>query len=329
MAETKYSELFEMVILQTQFFFMKRIIIPFCVATLFFSCKKNDPVNVSGVRVLKINYKDSSGVPGSTTVFDYDLQGRITKVASTYNSSTSTLAEITYSGSDIIITPVLGLPIVSEIRYTVDAAGNPLTRIQSTITTFNAPNPPQYEYKTDTSGYEYDGSGLLVKKTTTSFDSLWFKPDANEIDIAINTGKSTAIYTNTDNMLAQIDITGYDSSRNTFGNNRLDFQTKTVELYKFNYSKSYKTKTDFTNSIILTEYGTLPNVYYPLNKSYSHFPDHIVISSVRTDLSGGGVTSDSQTINLGINNNKSGFITNLDFLSGNGNVSSSQTITYN
>ncbi len=137
------------------------------IAALFFTCKKNDTVNTSEVRLLKMNSKDINSTVTSSTVFDYDQQGRITRVSTTGNFPTVIVADITHSGSDIIITPTAeAFPqsggFVQEIRYTVDASGRPLRRIESS--TLIISDLPQYTYKTDTANFEYDGTGLLTKK---------------------------------------------------------------------------------------------------------------------------------------------------------------------
>ena len=244
------------------------------IAVLFFSCKKNDTINTSEVRLLKMNWKDINGTVNGSRVFDYDQQGRIIRISAAGNFPTTVEANIAYSDSNIIITPTASvLPqgggFVQEIRYTVDASGRPLRRIESS--TFILTDNPQFTYKTDTANFEYDGARLLIKKINSSKDSTWFNPDGTPV-ITIVFASSVTVYTNANNSLSQIDKTGFDSTWYDNGTISKGFSRNISETYKFDYSKGYRNEMDFMNSVILTEYAVLPGNFYPINMSYSNFP---------------------------------------------------------
>ena len=301
------------------------------IAVLFFSCKKNDTINTSEVRLLKMNWKDINGTVNGSRVFDYDQQGRIIRISATGNFPTTVEANVAYSGSDIIITPTAsvfpqGGGIVQEIRYTVDASGRPLRRIESS--TFIISDLPQYTYKTDTANFEYDGARLLTKKINISKDSTWFNPDGTPV-ITIVFASSVTVYTNANNSLSQIDKTGFDSTWYDNGTISNGFSRNISETYKFDYSKNYKNEMDFMNSVILTEYAVLPGNFYPINMSYSNFPDGFSMSSVTKDVTTGQIVdTQNEAVNFAIGNNKYGFISNLDTYLTNGDLASSQSYTY-
>ncbi len=140
---------------------------------------------------------------------------------------------------------------------------------------------------------------------------------------------AVAVYINTNNSLTQIDKTGFDSTWIDNGTISKGFPQSISETYKFNYSKGYRNETDFTNSIILTEYAALPANYYPINRSYSNFPDGISISGVTKDLNTGQIDdSRNEAVNFTIGNNKFGFISTLDTYLTNGDLVGSLSFTY-
>lgn len=293
---------------------MRKLFLTTVIPLLILSCKKDDDVNPAEVRLQKVE-SVNPGAAAYTSVLDYDQMGMLRSISGIAANGTSSITTtIAYTGFDIVITPAAthspsydGTVI---IRYTMDGAGNPLKRIQTSIDIFSPPNNSQYTYTTDTTVYEYS-NGLLAKSTGSKYDSVWFQPAGSGIQITVTKTTSNAIYTNTGNRLTK--ITRNSNSMTVVNNSGSihNFPLTSVETSTFGYTKGYSNQTDFTNATLLSELGLIFDPTYPINKAYSNFPDQLVYSITKN--SSGQIITDGSTTNVGIGYNRYGFISDFDY----------------
>lgn len=295
---------------------MRKLIIPFIIPIVIFSCKKEN-VNPDEVRLQRVESYNASGLTGST-VFNYNQQGQITSISSvTPGGATSVAATIVYNGSNIIITPApinsAGVDASFEIRYTLNTAGQPLQKIERTTFSFKPPNNPQYDLKIDTTNYEYSGD-FLVKTKGSSYDSGWSSSGTPQsVQISITREISNATYTNTGNKLTQINSNTTSTHKLTNNNGTNILQSTETATTTFGYTKGYANKTDFTNAVVLSQFGALLVEGYPINKAYDNFPDQVVYSSTYTTIGTGQSSSNTGTTNATVSYNRYGFISSVDF----------------
>jgi hypothetical protein len=286
---------------------MKKTALFFLTVTLLTACRKN-PSNPEDLRLLKLKFTDSALTNTNYLSFEYDADGRIAKLLSSTNNNTPvTIADISYTANKIIITtPAIhnaALDAVDAIEYTVDGDNRPVQRIQNHFNEFKAPtNLPQRDFTADTALYEYDGSGLLIKITGRKRDSTWFNPGS--VQTTTDSWQYSTVYMNTGGNVQKIVKTSQKNSRLISGSTVLNNSYTIDETHLFEYTHSYQNKTDFTNALVLTEFGLLSDIAYPLNKNYKNFPDKISYSAITKNAVTGAVIDSngwSENITLGFN----------------------------
>jgi hypothetical protein len=150
--------------------FMKNTLLFALPALLLFSCKKTEPLDTEGARLVQTKTGAANGDVYYVTL-DYDGQGRITRISQSTNSNAAVVkATISYSGNEVLIVePAVNnaaQAITREIKYVVDGSNRPLSRIEQRTEEYKAPSAiPQRTFYSDTAVYTYDAGGLLLRKT--------------------------------------------------------------------------------------------------------------------------------------------------------------------
>jgi hypothetical protein len=315
--------------------FMRKLLTLLTLPVILFACKKDKGgVDTTDVRILKVIDTDIASGNTSTAIFDYDQSGKITKVSATYNGNTNVVAEITYQGPDIIITPMAihngSLDATYETRYTVDPTGKPLKRIVSNMYSINDPSQPQKTFEKDTAIFEYNSAGVLSKMTGGHLDSTWYNPGVPQIMSSYSS--SVANFTQAGNDLAQIirNVTKVNRTKN----GAAPFVTSssaTEEKYTYEYSKGYVNKTDFSNAVVFSEFSSLTSSDWPMQQTYAHIPDKVTGTAVERELPAGNIISNDtwtqQATKVGYNS--FGFISTIDIDFGAGAGKAKKEIIYN
>lgn len=279
-------------------------------ALLLLSCKKDDPIDTEGIRLVQTKTGALNGDVYYVTL-DYDGQGRITRIAqSTNNNPPVPKATISYSGNEVLIVePAVNnaaQAFTREIKYVVDGSYKPLSRIEQQTLEFKAPaNIPQRTYYSDTAVYTYDAGGLLLRKTGTTRDSTWFNP--GQVQISVGTQAYTTSYTNANGNLSEMVKATTEKYRMESGSVTYTDQSSEEEKFTFEYLKSYANQTDFKNAFLLEEFEVLL-YHYPLNKNYRNLPDKFTHTIVTRDAAGDITSNESTTATIALSYNQYGFV---------------------
>ncbi len=291
-----------------------KIGLPLSILLLFiFSCKKQS-INRDDIRFIKSKAMDSAG-NSIYFSFEYNSSGSVTKIFTSRNNDPGGLiADIHYSGNDIIIKPVrimnAAVETDSEIRYTTDIFGKPVSRIEYNYQEFKEPiNVPQKDYKTDTAIYEYDGSGLLTRVTGHYRDSTWFNPGT--VQTFNMNGTYVRNYTNSSGNVDQISCLANEKSRVIHGSQVFHSERSIEESYRFEYTQSYINKTDFAHAVLLREFSVLFEKTYPLSEIYNDVPNRIIMSKTTRDENGDILITDGSDTQITISYNSNGFISTM------------------
>lgn len=285
-------------------------------AYLIASCKKEDPpINTDEIRIFKtINTINGNKVYLN---FEYDPQGRLTRLSL---DNTQTKATIKYIGNEIIITePTVTNPTITidhETRYVLDQNKNPTQRIFTQTKRYFSP-VDQTNFITDTTYYEYDGSGLLTKTIDIHRDSTWILPGTATLITSMALDKITINYTSSNGNLSSGNGTGTRLVRTFNGTNTIVYNSIIKKSIQLDYSSSFPNKTDFNNIFILNEYNiiftkALPeSPFYMLNKNYKNLPSRIDHNLTEEYTTGGPRQTLSVREEFTYSYNKYGFATNI------------------
>jgi hypothetical protein len=249
----------------------------FCIV-LATSCKKDNPAGIDEIRLTEARTTDSSGNVASIK-FQYDNQGRIKSYAYAYNHHTDKEATISYSDNEITIVykprTDFTLSFNSSVWYSLNDDQMPLQRIQCDSAYVADPTIGQISIWKDTARYKYNAAGLLTNITGTKYDSTWFRQNQDFI-----TGKTnySSNYTNTQNLLTQLSITASSTFRDMDQGQERNSSGSGMEKYSFGYTQQYSNKVDFSNAVLLAEFGVIFNRGLPLNKAYTNLPDKISLT---------------------------------------------------
>jgi hypothetical protein len=298
---------------------VKKILNFLAVLVCLASCKKDkEVINPDDVRIIKTK---SVGPNNDVTYgsFDYDQQGRITKYSGYTNTQPPTAyQEISYSGNNEVIIKEPGvnnssLISTAETRYIINAQNRPLKKIHTEVLEFFAPaNIPQKTFINDTTVYEFDGAGLLLKTTRSRRDSIRSQSSPVNWQVNIDLTSSVANYTNTSGNVTKI-ITRENIVNRVYNSiSGLSSKQTVDEEIIYAYDKNYVNKTDFKNALILTELNIPYIEYYPLNALYKNAPNKIAITTVRKDENGNPISSGSVATNYLAGFNGYGFLSSFN-----------------
>lgn len=295
------------------------------------SCRKKDrPVNPDEVRILKT----SSTFNGNTwnQNFDYDGQGRIIRISGNANNEPPpSFNTITYSGNEVLIKePGVASSAVNlffETKYILDADKKPLQRIRVETQEYFPPNNPQRNFTNDTTYYEYNTAGLLIKTINTNRDSAWSLSNNGLAVTTLTLKRLVSSYAYSNGNPISITGSGTRFTRQFNGVITGEFNNLLEESSTFDYTKGYANKTDFNNAFILNEYDLLSLLTYPLNKNNKNIPNKIIHQSVVKDIGGGNpFVLINETLNYTAAYNKYGFLSNIN---SNAGQSSGINLIYN
>ncbi|MBO9204723.1 MULTISPECIES: hypothetical protein [Niastella] len=278
---------------------MKKLLIPI-VSLLFIisldSCKKDSdnqseqqqPVGDT-TRVVKTIYthSSSSSTP-ETTYYEYDKSGRI--VALKDSADATYYFNISYSGDEAIIQQSPAEPgnFSFTARYKLNSNRLPVQRIGVEYMNEMTATYPTFQVHADTTNYEYNAAGLLVKATGNHFDTTW-----RTSSVASTRRPYTISYTNQDGKLMAIKITaveyyGYTQTGGTPNKSTVNIE----ENYSFEYTKNYPNKVDSINAWLFVEAGVLYGDNAPTIK-YAYLHDKMNHSTKRTYVESGYVSNDT------------------------------------
>ena len=284
---------------------MRASLLPlFLLIAALYSCKKND-FDASAIRLLKTESVDSAGNVYNTT-FEFDQEGRITKLSGVKNNGTPSVGLIiTYSGNVATFSdgPWSNGPLYENriVRYQLNNDHQPILRTEYDSFFISPPEPPQRTIKTDSTRYEYDAAGLLKKVTGTYIDSTW----TNQGFVQTSTIRSTYTrdYTNSNGKLTGITTHVQEKSITKNASYQASSSSTTEGTHTFEYPHNEPHKTDFSNTWLLAELHILYEPEYPLTSSYSYFPEKVTYSEVTKDANGQIINtrSDSRTLMLDLN----------------------------
>jgi hypothetical protein len=279
---------------------MKKITIFCFLLVAMAGCEKTEDVtNSTEIRLTSLTTLEDN-IP-ITVYFTYDEQGRISSASSDLDPQTSIAkADVSYSGDEMTISYGSNpTGIQKQIKYTLDASGKPMKRIESMLEIEVLTDQETRHYRYDTTRYEYDANGLLSHASGSKYDSTSIS--AATIYSSAKRESSQSEYINTNNNLTELNIlSSYSLDSDGFITNG-----SSENKFLFGYDKSYANKMDFKNALLLTDLGVIVNFPYPLNKGYTNFPNHVTETMVHKDEAGTVTFSKefSATLNLTFDTN--------------------------
>ncbi|OQP54318.1 hypothetical protein A4H97_22810 [Niastella yeongjuensis] len=278
---------------------MKKLLIPI-VSLLFIisldSCKKDSDSNSDQqqpvgdtTRVVKTIVTDnSSNSTPETTYYEYDKSGRIVSLKD--SSDPSYYFTFTYSGDEVTVeeSPAVQGNFNFKARYKLNSKGLPVQRIGVEYMDEMKEANPIYDVHVDTTNFEYDAAGLLVKATGFQYDTTWRTSSA-----AATRKPYTIAYTNQNGKLMAMKRTSveYYSYKNTVSGQPGGFTTNVEENYAFEYANNYPNKVDSINAWLYYEAGSLYSNYAPTIK-YAYLFDKMTHTTKRTQVEDGYVSND-------------------------------------
>ena len=255
------------------------------------ACKKDHtptPIPPNQIRLSGIEMK----VQGNSYkyVLTYDVEGRIREVSHESNTApTTVLFKVSYDANEILLTRPMGedfdMTVADTIRFTLGGDGNVMSRIQNRfVQTWGSENESR-NYIHDTSYFEYNTNGLLLKLMRHFKDSGWHSATANVPEMSKVMKKvELADYTIEGNNLVSIMRRG-DVMETTYTPSDVTFNNITEETgISFDYSKGYANKTDFSNAAVLNELHAFTDM--PLNKKHSYLPNKVQTIKTRKNKDG-------------------------------------------
>ncbi|MFT3934071.1 MAG: hypothetical protein QM726_10685 [Chitinophagaceae bacterium] len=283
-----------------------------CYGLLFlpivFSCSKSSDSSYKGLQS-----KETTDYTGNIVRFSYsyDAQGRITSITQQKNNGQPTLSlTVNYQGNEAVL---LSFPDTDpayvqkkQVRYTLDATGLPLQRIEFTqLTAKLVPVNPSQEFRNDTIMYEYDASGMLAKTTRSRRDSVWVETNYT----IIRQFSSRATYSNSNGNLQLYDeyvtypiVTMQGGMTTVSGGSSAYHQV-------YQYTKAFPNKTDFNNAFVLNE---IKASYEPLlNSHYKNMPDKVISDNTDKDMNGVTIFKGIDTINMDRLYNENGLLSSV------------------
>lgn len=278
---------------------------------LFSNCKKEKDINTEEVRLQAIETIQSNG-DINKLFFDYDANGRITKISSGRNNETPTTNFIiTYSGNEVVIpyavTDDAMATIKDTLRLLLNTDQQVIKRMFHSFQEFKAPtHTPQRTNIYDTTTYSYDAAGLVKQGTHGAFDTTWYNPGVETIIVSRTAGLTN--YTlkdgNIEGSTKVVTTTGYNKQGGVVSAYKSSNETTTSYVY----AKAYLNKTDFKNAGILNE---LQLAFPSLSKYLRNVPEKISVTDVTKNANGTITSSSSFTVNQQFSYNKYGFIHTL------------------
>ena len=255
------------------------------------SCRKNKG-DKSVQHLLSAVYK--AGNDSMRYDYVYDESNRLTKIYyKALGQTTATSYLITYSDNQVTMLYYNPFLLVvahkDSIVLQFDQRNLLVKRIGAHTNVFSAPIGRNYSY--DTTTYGYNSQQLMTSALYTSYDSTWSNPLSPQTDVRRITGSTT--YTISNNNLAQriesnstiqVIRSGSSSTTNKLGSELTE---------AFDYSAAYLNKTDFTNSVVLSEVNPISEL--PIASQFRNLPNKVTAVDKTKDANG-NVTNTVTTI---------------------------------
>jgi len=259
--------------------------------------------------------RQQSGVTMHTN-FEYDADGRITKITLQDNTSPKvTLYDITYQGSAIRMAQPMynsaGNTRTDTIHLFLDIQGHLVKRIKKEFNEYFPPsNDPQRTYSLDTTVFEYNGLNLLVKENINGWDSTWRNvSNSGTINTSLTRTSGSNTYTLNNGRLTSMNGIMNWSFVTKQGVQTVSSSRSTESHYTYEYAQSYKNQTDFSNKAILNEIRNFNGL--PFNEYYSNVPDKLTTSLVDKDQNGSIISTYNSTSNMTYTYNSNGYIISM------------------
>jgi len=277
-------------------------------------CNKGSPFIPDAPHLTSVQIKSDR----DTTRYDYeyDGSGRVSRILTTQNNQPrTTFYDIRYNGNEIILTQSgLSTPdhnLRDTIHLFTDGNNQVLKRIKKQFSEYTGPNHnPQRSWHYDTTTYEYNADGLLMKSIRSSYDTTWYNPGSPRTTVVRSLATTTHTI-NDGNLVQTKEITNIAQVERTTTD--VFFDNRSTELTKnFRYNLSYLNKTDFSNAAVLSEVNWFSQI--PFNKKYRNLPNHIDVVLILKDQNGSVNGSLSTQFSYQYTYNANGFIDSRDQL---------------
>jgi hypothetical protein len=259
--------------------------------------------NTGSFRLMSVERRNDDSSLVYSYGFQYDASGRITRIFSPANNPQVTMATISYNGNEAVfahpaVNPLPGIYSTDTIRFTLDSDNKALKRIEYSYLQNDDTlgSLPIKTYIFDTTAYEYDAAGLLLKETRGLRDStIWI---INGV-ISMNNNLHNTI---TNHHISGGNVVGINQVSVTTPGNFTE--EKNVS---FEYSNAYPNNAAFSNPAVMNEM----NFFYdwPLNNSYKNMPDKMTSETINKDGSGNILHTSNTDYTLGLAFDKNGFLT--------------------
>jgi hypothetical protein len=246
------------------------------------ACEKQDN-NFSNHRLIAIEFRSSPDSLTGRTNFIYDGQDRIIQIVSNENRTTKVQMDVAYFPGEIrIVKPLYGaydMPLIDTIRFIRESNERVVTRLEHYYQMYQEYNGTLEEEQWDTATFHYDVVGFMMKE----FHSIRHHGISGATDTYCTVRRnSTITYTNSNGNLVRkhllsISTLSYDNTPDWTGSSGIFESTSDYE-----YSKSFPNKMDFTNSIILNEWGFFTSI--SIDKHFQNLPEKITTADVSTSV---------------------------------------------
>ena len=279
------------------------------------ACKKDKPVvNPDEVRLTGLDTKVNGGTSTLHISFVYDPNGKIRQITSRLDNAASPniLYNVLYNANNpneiVVAVPAIvtiGNEITDTTRLFVDGNNMVTKKIRFAFEGYKAPqNLPKRTYTFDTTTYEYDGAGLLIKETRGGIDSTWFNPGIVETTNIRTTGESA--YTNTNGDLKKVISLNHTTTTTRVGSNTIIEIRGSSSNFSLQYNQLYPNKTDFKNAAVLNQLNLFAGL--PMNKNYQHLPSYTQLIYQELDQNGGTISGYTSFSNNQFAYNYYGFV---------------------
>ena len=279
-------------ILLTKPYDMKQTAFLLLVTLCIIACKKNTSDTPANNKQLL----STIVIQDEKENFIYDGSNRIISETWLHVGITDILYEVTYQPGVILINdPTSGPGNPHTIKYTLDAAGKPVQRIAASEMHFAFQQGPEDHYETDITNYHYDNNGLISAYDGVLSDSNTHYASENDPVLEVSKVTYAGIYTIENNNIKNLARILSSEGRAEEAGIISPYKISATENTDFFYDKNYPNQFDFTNTLLIKEFGALPYALYVIQPGFKNFPNKAVITRVTKDDAGHVLSTDTTT----------------------------------